>query len=102
MSKIVKEIAELCYQLDKLYVKEKDEKIKNEIGERFDIMSNLLDKAIRTQLDENDTVYKKSLRKLRKYIREIKKESELLEKYEKFFSGLSLIGEQMDKLLKNP
>jgi len=102
MSKIVKEIAELCYQLDKLYINEKDRAIRREIGENFDIMSNLLDKAIRTQLNENDVVYKKYVRKLRKYTREIKKESELLDKYENFFLGIDRFGKQLDKLLKIP
>ena len=101
MSKIVKEIAGLCYHLDKLYTAEKDRKIKKVIGENFNTMSELLDKAIRSQFDENDSVYKKSVRKMRKYSREIKKESDLLDKYDRFFSGLSSLGEQLEELLKS-
>ena len=100
MSKMVKEIAELCYQLDKLYTVEKDKKAKKEIGKNFDIMSDLLDKAIRSQFDENDSIYKKNVRKLRKYSREIKSKSGQFDKYINFFSGMRGLGEQLEELLK--
>ncbi len=100
MSKMVKEIAGLCYHLDKLYTVEKDKKAKKEIGKNFNIMSDLLDRAIRSQFDENDSIYKKSVRKLRKYSREIKNKSRQLDKYINFFSGISSLGEQLEELLK--
>jgi len=100
MSKMVKEIAGLCYHLDKLYTVEKDKKIKKEIGKNFDIMSGLLDKAIRSQFDENDPGYKKSVRKLRKYSKKIEKETVKFDKFETFFSGLNSLGEQLEDLLK--
>ena len=99
MLKMVKEIAGLCYHLDKLYMGEKDKRIKKEIAKNFELMSGLLDKAIRSQFDENDAQYKKSVRKLKKYSREIKKESELMNRYETFFSGISSLGEQLEKLV---
>ncbi len=99
MIKMVKEIAGLCYELDKLYIHEKDKKKKQEIGKNFDIMSGLLDKAIRSQFDENDTVYKRSVRKLRKYSKMIREKTEQLERFERYFSGLSNLGEQLDELL---
>ncbi|MEN8222297.1 MAG: hypothetical protein ABFR36_03475 [Acidobacteriota bacterium] len=101
MSKMVKEIAGLCYHLDKLHIGEKDNKIRKEIGENFDKMSDILDKAIRAQLDENELLYKKSVRKIRKYSKKIERESGLLEKYEFFFEGLSSLGEQLEELLKS-
>ncbi len=100
MSKMVKEIAGLCYHLDKLYSGEKDKKIKKEIDENFYRMSALLDRAIRSQLDEHDPIYKKNVRKIRKYSKEIESESERLAKYEQFFSGLNRLGEQLDELLE--
>ena len=100
MSKMVKEIAGLCYHLDKLYTVEKDKKAKKEIGKNFDIMSDLLDKAIRSQFDDNDPIYKKSVRKLRKYSREIKSKSGQFDKYINFFSGMRGLGEQLEELLK--
>lgn len=100
MSKIVKEIAGLCYHLDKLYTAEHNGKIKKEIGKNFDIMSGILDKAIRSQFNENDPLYKKSVRKMRKYSKMIREESELLDKYDKFFTGLSSLGEQLEEFFK--
>jgi len=99
MMKMVKEIAGLCYQLDKLYSGEKDRNTKKEIGKNFDRMSDLLDRAIRSQFDENDTGYKSSVRKLRKLSRELKKESEALRGYERFFAALSGLGDQLSLFL---
>ena len=100
MSKMVKEIAGLCYHLNKLYIGEKDNKVKKVIGESFEKMSDVLDKAIRLQLDENGLLYKKSVRKISKYSKEIERESKLLEKYEKFFEGLSRLGDQLEELVR--
>ncbi len=97
---MVKEIAELCYNLDKLYTKEKDKVIKKKIGKNFDTMSGILDKAIRSQFNENDAVYKKSVRKMRKYSKIIKDGTELLDKYGQFFSGMSDFGNQLEKFVK--
>jgi len=99
MSKMVKEIAGLCYHLDKLYISEKDNKVRKVIGENFDRMSDVLDKAIRSQLDENGLLYKKSVRKIRKYSKEIERQSILLEKYEKFFERVSDLGNQLEELV---
>ncbi len=100
MSKMVKEIAGLCYHLDKLYISEKDNKARKVIGENFDRISDILDKAIRSQLDENSKLYKKSVRKIRKYSKDIENESEMLEKFEKFIKGLSGLGDQLEGLVK--
>ena len=101
MSKMVKEIAGLCYHLDKLYISEKDNKVRKVIGENFGRMSDVLDKAIRSQLDENGLLYKKSVRKIRKYSKEIERQSVLLEKYEKFFERVSDLGNQLEELVKS-
>ena len=99
MSLIVREIAGLCYHLDKLYNGERDKKRKKEIGKNFEIMSGILDRAIRSQFDENDKEYKKNVRRLKKNIREIKRQSGLLDKYEKLMEGLAGIGKEMGGLL---
>ena len=99
MLKMVKEIAGLCYHLNKLYSEESNGKIKKEIGRNFDKMSGILDKAIRSQFDENDSLYKKNVRKLRKLSKDIQKKSEILGRYEIFFSGLSDLGEQLEELV---
>ena len=99
MSKMVKEIAGLCYHLDKLYISEKDNKVRKVIGENFDRMSDVLDKAIRSQLDENGLLYKKSVRKIRKYSKEIERQSILLEKNKKFFEMVSDLGNQLEELV---
>lgn len=99
MVKMVKEIAGLCHHLNKLYAGEENKKIKKEIGRNFDRMTGILDRAIRSRLDENDPLYRKSVRKIRKAVRDIERESERFLRLEDFVSGLTGLGDQLEELL---
>ncbi len=99
MSKLVKKIAGLCYDVNKLYYEEKDEKIKKEYKDRFEKLSKLLEKAIRSQLDENDKTYKNAVKKIRKVNTKIEKLNTGLQKAENIFVYLSEIIENIDILL---
>jgi len=99
MSKMVKELAGLCYQLNKLYIREKDKKTREEIGENFDRMTAVLDRAIRAQLDKNDIAYRISVRKIRRVVRDMERESERFRKLDVFLDGLRDLGEQLEDLL---
>lgn len=99
MSKMVKELAGLCYQLNKLYIREKDKKTREEIGESFDRMTAVLDRAIRAQPDKNDIAYRISVRKIRRVVRDMERESERFRKLDVFLDGLRDLGEQLEDLL---
>ena len=96
---MVKEIAGLCYHLDKMYAGEKNKKIKEEIGKNFDRMTGILDRAIRLRMDENDIAYRISVRKVRRVIRDIERESDRFRKLEDFVSELSGLGDRLEELL---
>ena len=100
MSKLVKKIAGLCYDVNKLYYDEKDEKVKEELKDRFEKLSKLLEKAIISQFDENDIVYKDAIKKINTVNRKIKKVKENLQKTEKIFVYLSELIENIDTLLR--
>jgi len=99
MSKLVKEIAGLCYSLDKLYYSEKDPKQKKDVEKNFKILSRLLSKAIKHQFDENDLLYKEDVKKIRKINRNIKKRKNGLYKFERLISNIIKITDQLDFIL---
>lgn len=99
MSKLVKKIAGLCYDVNKLYYEEKDEKVKKEFKDRFEKLSKLLEQAIRSQLDENDKTYKNAVKKIRKVNKKIEKLYAGLQKTDNIFVYLSEIIENLDTLL---
>lgn len=99
MLKLVKEVAGLCYSLDKLYYREKNVGRKKELEKNFIILSKLLERAIKSQFEENDMFYKKEVKKLRKISADIKKAGKGLYKYEKLISNLSKISENLDHIL---
>ncbi len=99
MSKLVKEIAGLCYDINKLYYEEKDEEIKKEFKKKFEKLSKLLEKAIISQFNEDDKTYKDAIKKINKVNGKIKKLKINLLKTEKIFAYLSEIIENIDTLL---
>ncbi|MEN8154816.1 MAG: hypothetical protein ABFR75_12425 [Acidobacteriota bacterium] len=99
MSKLVKEIAGLCYHLDKLYYEEENKKVRAELKKNFDILSKLLERSIRSSFDENEKFYKKGVREIRKSIREINKVKEGLAKIDRFIADLSQLSENVSSLI---
>lgn len=99
MSKLVKEIAGLCYHLDKLYYEEEDKKKKTELKKNFNILSKLLERSIRSRFDENEKFYKKSVREIRKNIKKINKVKEGLAKIDRFIADLSEVTENVSSLI---
>ncbi len=99
MSKLVKNIAGLCYEVNRLYYEEKDKIVKKELKIRFEKISALLDKAIISQFDENDKIYKSTIRKINKVNKKIEKLKIDLKKTEEIFVFLSDIIENIDTLL---
>jgi len=99
MSKLVKKIAGLCYDVNKLYYEAKKEEVKKELKDRFEKLSKLLEKAIISQFDENDKAYKDAIKKINNVNRKIKKLKINLLKIEKIFVYLSEIIENIDTLL---
>jgi len=99
MSKLVREIAGLCYEVNKLYYNENDEKIKKEYKERFDKLTVLLERAINSQFDENDKLYKDAIKSIKKTNKKIKKLKTGLKKTVEIFVLLSDITENIDTLL---
>ena len=99
MSKLVKEVAGLCYSLDKLYYSEEDPKRKKEVRKNFKNLSRLLGKAIRHQFDENDLMYKREVRRFKKISADIKKRRKGLYKYERLISNIVKIADQLDYIL---
>lgn len=100
MSKLVKRVAGLCYDINKLYYEEKDEKLKKKYKDRFEKLSKLLEKAIISQFDENDKVYKDVVKKIKKVNKKIEKLKKNLLQIEEIFVFLSEIIENIDTLLK--
>jgi molecular chaperone DnaK (HSP70) len=99
MSKLVKEIAGLCYEVNKLYYDEEDKKIRKEYKERFDKLLLLLEKAITSQFNENDKEYKNIIKKIKRANKKIKKIKVGLRKTVEIFVVLTDVIENIDTLL---
>lgn len=99
MSKLVKEIAGLCYEVNKLYYDEDDKKIKEEYKERFDKLIIILERVINADFDEDDRTFKKTIKDIKKINGKIKKLKTGLDKTVEIFVLLSDIIENTDTLL---
>jgi seryl-tRNA synthetase len=99
MSKLVKNIAGLCYEVNKLYYEEKDKKVKKEFKAKFEKLIKLLEKAIKSQFNENDKAYKDVMKDIKKINKKIKKLKTDLKKTEEIFVFLSDIIENIDTIL---
>lgn len=99
MAKMVKEIAGLCYSLDKLYYETKDKKKKREIEKNFNIMSSILEKSVRSEFNENSEQYKKELRRLKRINSNIKKFRKGMYKLENIIKNSAKIAEGIGNII---
>ena len=99
MSDLIKELADILYKLDNLYYETKSEEKKEKIKTHFNNLSVQLERAIRSQFDENDALYKVVVQQLKKAGNQLKKLKEDLEKITNIFKLLTDLSQQLDSLL---
>ena len=99
MSDLIKELADVLYKLDNLYYETKSEEKKEKIKIHFFNLSEHLEKAIRSQFDENDTLYLGATRQLKKAGSQLDKLKDDLEKITNIFKLLTDLTLQLDILL---
>lgn len=99
MSILINEIKDILGRLNEYYYEVEDKRERQKIKENFEILSNLLEQAVRKQLDENDEIYQQAVAKLKETVSQIEKLKKQLLDSTEFFKNLSDLINKLDYMI---
>ncbi len=99
MTKLIKRLSVLIYEVKRRYYLENDTDRKQELKVHFKRLSDQLVQAFQLQLDENDVIYQEIVKDIKIIYKQLAKLDEALSKTDTIFRSLSDIISKIDRLL---
>ena len=99
MTKLIKRLSVLIYEVNRRYYLENDTDRKQELKVQFKRLSDQLVQAFQLQLDENDVIYQEIVKDIKIIYKQLAKLDEALSKTDTIFRSLSDIISKIDRLL---